>query len=91
VIEPKTGRTCAEAAMLSEFEWGDLFSNLPAILCITFIFGGWVFVAVAKAFTESWRRVREAEQMAALKQSMVDKGMSAADIERVLKAGGPTA
>jgi hypothetical protein len=77
--------------MLAEFEWGNLFHDLPAILFITFIFGGWVIVGVVKAFTDNWRKVREAEQMAALKQSMVDKGMSAADIERVLKAGGPTA
>jgi hypothetical protein len=77
--------------MLADFSWGDLFDKMPAILCITFIFGGWVIVAVVRSFTESWRKVREAEQAAALKQSMVDKGMSAADIERVLKAGGPTA
>jgi hypothetical protein len=77
--------------MLAEFNWNSVFDNLPAILCITFIFGGWVIVAFVRSFTESWRKVREAEQQAALKQSMVEKGMSAADIERVLKAGGPSA
>jgi hypothetical protein len=73
--------------MLAEFWWDSLIRNMPAILCITFIFGGWVIVAVVRSFTESWRRVREAEQAAALKQSMVEKGMSADDIERVLNAG----
>jgi hypothetical protein len=77
--------------MLAEFSWGDLVEKMPTILFVTFIFGGWVIVAVVRSFTDSWRKVREAEQAAALKQSMVEKGMSAADIERVLKAGGPTA
>ena len=69
--------------------WESIGDKLPAILCITFIFGGWIFVAVTKSITENWRKVREAEQSAALKQSMVEKGMSADEIERVLKAGAP--
>ena len=73
--------------MLADFNWSDLLEKMPAILCITFIFGGWVIVAIVRSFTESWRKVREAEQTAALKQSMVEKGMSADEIERVLKAG----
>ena len=78
--------------MLAEFSWDGLFENLPLIVMFTFIFGGWVIVAIVKSFTNSWRKVREAEQAAALKQSMVEKGMSAEDIERVLRAGGgPTA
>ena len=67
--------------------WHALFDKMPAILCITFIFGGWVIVAIVRSFTDNWRKVREAEQTAALKQTMVDKGMSADEIERVLKAG----
>ena len=42
-------------------------------------FYGWVIVAVVRSFTDNWRKVREAEQAAALKQSMVEKGMSADD------------
>ena len=76
---------------LADFSWDGLFGNLPAILCITFLFGGWVIVGVVRAFTDNCRKVREAEQLAALKQSMVEKGMSADEIERVLKAGGPHA
>ncbi len=75
--------------MLADFSWSGLVDNLPMILFVTFIFGGWVIVAVVRSFTDSWRKVREAEQTAALKQSMVDKGMSAADIERILNAGQP--
>ena len=46
--------------MLADFSWNGLVDNLPGILCITFIFGGWMIVAVVRSFTESWRRVREA-------------------------------
>ena len=53
--------------------------------------GGWVMVAIVRSFTDNWRKVREAEQTAALKQSMVDNGMSVDEIERVLKAGNPKA
>ena len=74
---------------LADFEWGELFTKLPGILFITFIFGGWVIVGVVRAFTDNWRKVREAEQVAALKQSMIEKGMSVDEIERVVKAGGP--
>jgi hypothetical protein len=67
--------------------WHHFFDKMPAILCITFLFGGWVIVAIVRSFTDNWRKVREAEQTAALKQTMVDKGMSVDEIERVLKAG----
>lgn len=77
--------------MFADFSWNNLIENMPAILCITFIFGGWVMVAIVRSFTDNWRKVREAEQTAALKQSMVDKGMSVDEIERVLKAGNPKA
>ena len=73
--------------MLAEFNWSDLVDKLPAILAITFLFGGWVIAAAIGSIMTNWRKVREAEQMAALKQSMVDKGLSAADIEKILNAG----
>jgi hypothetical protein len=38
-----------------------------------------------------WRRVRQAEIEAALKQEMLGRGMSVEDIERVLKASSPAA
>jgi hypothetical protein len=73
--------------VLADFNLKDLFDVLPATLAITFIFGGWVIAAIVSSIMGNWRKVREAEQMAALKQTMIDKGMSAADIERVLNAG----
>lgn len=35
-----------------------------------------------------WRRAREAAYNARLKQMMIERGMSAAEIERVIKVGG---
>ena len=74
--------------MLAEFNFSEFFGNSPAILAVTLIFGGWIITSVVGSIMGNWRKVREAEQNAALKQSMIDKGMPAADIERVLSAGG---
>jgi hypothetical protein len=43
-------------------------------------------VAIVAIVAGQWRRVRIAEMEAALKQQMLDKGMSAADIEKVMTA-----
>jgi hypothetical protein len=64
-----------------------LISNLPAILAVTFIFGGWVIGSAVRSIATNWRRARESEHLAALKQSMIERGMSADDIERVINAG----
>jgi hypothetical protein len=44
-------------------------------------------IAVVAILATQWRRVRIAEMEGALKQQMLDKGMSAAEIEQVMKAG----
>jgi len=77
--------------MLAEFSFSEIFGNSPAIAAITLIFGGWIITGVVGSIAGNWRKVREAEQNAALKQTMVEKGMSAADIERVLNAGNKKA
>ena len=56
-------------------------------LAIVFIFGGWVMVAIARTFAENRRLASQHEQLAVLKKEMLDRGMSAADIERVISAG----
>jgi hypothetical protein len=74
--------------MLAEtFNFSEFFGNSPAIAAVTLIFGGWIITGVVGSIAGNWRKVREAEQNAALKQTMIEKGMSAADIERVLNAG----
>jgi hypothetical protein len=64
--------------LLSKLNGGEL-------IALTAVLG--VFVAGAiSAIVNQWRKVRVAELEAALKQQMLEKGMSAADIEQVLKA-----
>jgi hypothetical protein len=63
-------------------------------------FGLWHFVALVAvvsvlggmigSLAKNWRKAHESEHLAALKQSMVEKGMSAEDIERVINAGRPS-
>ncbi len=64
-----------------------LFNNLSGILFITFIFGGWVITAVVSTIATNWRKARESEHLAVLKQNMIDRGMSAEEIERIVRAG----
>ncbi len=68
-------------------DWSDFLQSIPGILSVTFLFGGWIFVAVIGSLAKNWRKVHESEHLATLKQSMIERGMSAADIERVLRAG----
>jgi len=64
--------------ILSKFDSGD-FIGLVAVI------GGFL-VAAIYLIVDQWRRVRLTEMEAALKQQMLDKGMSAVDIEQVLRA-----
>jgi hypothetical protein len=50
----------------------------------------WVMVAVitvGPAIAREWRKTHQAKSEAALKQAMVERGMSADEIVRVLQAG----
>lgn len=71
--------------MLSSFDWNHFFSSPFGWLSVAVVAG--VIGSIASSITSSWRRIREAEQMAALKQNMVERGLSAEDIERILNAG----
>ncbi|MFL5329742.1 MAG: hypothetical protein ACJ8C4_12590 [Gemmataceae bacterium] len=64
--------------------WGKMFD--PEFVMMFFIFGGGVITGVVALFVNSWRRNRESERTAILKQQMIDKGMSADDIVRVIEA-----
>lgn len=46
-----------------------------------------VVIATVALTSHQWRRAREAEIQATLKSQMLEQGMSADDIERVLAAG----
>jgi hypothetical protein len=56
------------------------------IIGLVAVTGGLLVAIIATAATQ-WRRVRVAEIEASLKQQMLDKGMSAAEIEAVMRAG----
>ena len=50
--------------------------DLVAVLFVTFLFGGGVLWLIVATVAEHWRKVRVAERNAALKQSMVENGLS---------------
>ena len=64
-----------------------LWNNLGWILFVVFVFGGWVINSVVSSIAENWRHARVSEHLAALKQSLAERGMSAEEIERVVRAG----
>ena len=55
------------------------------IIGLVSVVGG-LLVAIIAVVSVQWRRVRVAEIDGSLKQQMLDKGMSAAEIEAVMKA-----
>ena len=66
----------------------DFLSRIPAhdfvpAIAITLSFA----MGLAVFLTKQWRCHRRTEMEIALKQDMVNRGMSAEEIERVLKAG----
>jgi Na+-translocating ferredoxin:NAD+ oxidoreductase RnfG subunit len=63
---------------LSRFNGGEL-------IALTSVIMGPVMIAIIVVASQ-WRKVRVAELEVILKQQMVDKGMSAAEIEQVMKA-----
>jgi hypothetical protein len=68
-----------------------MWENLGPVLGLVVVIGlptvGWVVSDLVK----NWRTVRVSEHLAALKQTMVERGISAAEIERVINAGVPAA
>lgn len=66
-------------------EFFDHFSS-GQILGFSGIIGG-VLIALTAIVFSQWRKVRVAEIEGALKQQMLDKGMSAAEIAQVMNAG----
>ncbi len=57
----------------------------PFIIPVVAIVGGLLLGAIGM-LTSAWTKVRRVEAEAALKQEMLSRGMSAEDIERVVKA-----
>lgn len=66
-----------------------MWDNMWLIALVVFGAGGWVISDVARSIASNWRRRHESEHLAALKQSLVERGMSADEIVRVVEAGRP--
>jgi len=64
----------------------DKLVTMPTILFVL-IFGGWIVTAVVQSITSNWRKAKESEHLAVLKQQMLDRGLSPQDIERICNAG----
>jgi SOS response regulatory protein OraA/RecX len=71
--------------MLSQIVWEWLAKLGENPFLDLLLIGAFVVIAVA-VIAVQWRRVRVAELQAALKKQMLERGMSAEDIEKVLRA-----
>jgi len=60
--------------------------TMPNLLFLL-IFGGWIITSVVHSVSSNWRKAKESEHLAVLKQQMLDRGLSVQEIERVVNAG----
>jgi hypothetical protein len=68
--------------------WQELFSD-PVVAGTYGVFAMIVLVVAIPVIAGTWRVIAKNREDAALKQSMIDRGMSAEEIERVLRAKSP--
>jgi hypothetical protein len=64
----------------------EFLQTLPGILIILFVGTGTLLTCLVTAWAKNWREVRLALAASELKAKMIDRGMSADEIERVLAA-----
>ena len=68
---------------------GDIFSN-PATLAIVMVFGIPIAIPTVAIIAHYWHKIVKTRSDNDLKQSMIDRGMSAQEIEQVINAGVKT-
>jgi hypothetical protein len=51
------------------------------------LFGGWIIPVVAAIIAKNWRKARESEHLAVLKQTMIERGLSVEEMERIINLG----
>ena len=69
--------------LLADFDW----NSLTWLLFWVFILGGGsALITLINSLAKHWRKVRESEHLAALKQSLVERGLSVEEIERIVRA-----
>jgi hypothetical protein len=59
------------------------------LIIIGFGVGGPTIAGVISTLAQNWRKMKESEHLTMLKQSMIERGMSVEEMERVLDAGKP--
>jgi len=64
-------------------------AHAAPVIGVTAIFLAITIIAVGCTVAVQWRKVRQGDAQAALKQEMIKRGMSADDIVRVIQAGTP--
>jgi hypothetical protein len=64
----------------------DTFAQAPGLLIPILAITGGTVIAVVAILSSNWRRHRAAEILAALKQDMLNRGLSADDIVRIVRA-----
>ena len=71
----------------------ELFTSETAATAIAFItlFVCGTIIALGCTIAVQWRKARQAELSAALKKEMIERGMSAQDIQMVIRASGQSA
>jgi hypothetical protein len=69
--------------------FAELSKEAWTAIAVSIIAGGWIVPVTAAAIAKNWRRARESEHLALLKQSMIERGMSVEEIERVVNVGMP--
>ena len=70
----------------------DVFARFhpDELIGLTAVVGGFL-VALAWIGAHYWRKVRQVEAETALKNELVQRGLSVADVERVMRSGKPRA
>jgi hypothetical protein len=74
-------------AMMAAIDFGNVavLAILGAFAVPLFGIFGWVLTS----WVSNWRKVRVSEHLNALKQTMIERGLSADEIERIISAGQP--
>jgi hypothetical protein len=75
----------AEEDAMSGSPWQTLFSN-PDVAAVFAVFGMIVLIVAIPVIAGTWQKVARIRADASLKQSMIERGMSVEEIERVLRA-----
>jgi hypothetical protein len=68
----------------------DSAMRFPGTLIPLLAIGGGLLIPIVAIVAYTWRRMRQMELEIGLKNEMIAHGMSAEDIERVIRASSPT-